>query len=152
QREVKPRIVVFDVQTRKVQRVLAAPELVKLRDMAWSDSDTLLVSLSQTRLSESQRHASREYFKIIALDATGGATRMLPIDNATSKPVGLDAQMILTHSAKPHTAIMAVEMRTGNTLIAVDTRTGAFGGVKFGNNFTTDWITDRAGNAVLRED
>jgi dipeptidyl aminopeptidase/acylaminoacyl peptidase len=152
QREVKPRIVVFDVQNRKVQRIMAAPELVKLRRMVWSDSDTLLVTLSETKLSESQRHASREYFKIIAFDAAGGPTRMLPIDTRPSKPVGLEAQMLLTHSGTPHTAIMAIQMRDGNCLIAVDTHTGTWSVTKYGNRFTVGWVTDRRGNAVLRED
>src|SRR5215468_1459372 len=46
-KDVRPRVVMFDVPGHKVQRILGVPERSKLRELVWSDNETLLITVSQ---------------------------------------------------------------------------------------------------------
>jgi dipeptidyl aminopeptidase/acylaminoacyl peptidase len=160
-REAKPRVIMFDVPNKKVQRILAVPERTKLRDLVWNDNQTLLIVLSETDESHVGSEVSHEYFRTIAHDVTGGDGRMLPMNDlktgaarySKSPPL---ANMIASRTSKPNTVIMstygACHAVEGNCLVEVDTRTGRGAVIKVGNQFTTNWVVDRAGQAVARED
>ncbi len=139
-----PNVVMFDLEARKVQRLLEVPEKAKIRDLAWNDNETLLTVVSETAVSRSHGQPSDETFRVIAHDTSGGAARLLPY-----------AQLIAWRTTKPHTVIMAVSACkevVANCLIEVDTRTGNSTYLKAGNQFTVGWVVDRNGHAVARAD
>ncbi|MBS0377953.1 MAG: S9 family peptidase [Proteobacteria bacterium] len=145
QTQEKPRVIIADVGARKVQRILALPERLKVRGLAWADGGTLLVAFSQTSITLVAKQASREYFMTIAYDVGGGEGRLLPDKSALESAF---ARVILLHSTKPHTVMMA----SGRILMEVDTDTGAGPIVKFGADHTVGWAVDRTGRPVARED
>jgi hypothetical protein len=87
-KEAKPRVIMFDAIARKLQRVLAVPERTKLRYLAWSDNETLLIVLSETKEAVIGAEVSREYFRTIAHDVSGGVGRMLPSNQLSSGGAG----------------------------------------------------------------
>ena len=153
--EPKPRIIIFDLPGRKIQRVLAVPEeRAKVRELQWSDNQTLIAILSATTESKYSKDTSRESFRTIAAEVSGGDTRMIPLRDPnfpTRKGNAIFATLISAHASNPHTVIMA----TGDVcscLLEVDTRTGKYTIIKYGNDYTTDWLVDRVGRPVARED
>ena len=154
-RETKPRVIMFDVLGRKVQRILAVPERVKLRTLAWNDNETLLIILSQTSESKFSEEVSGEYFRTIAQDVSGGDGRMLPINSMTeSGPNRHDAMLaglVAMRISTPHSVIMSTASPC-RCLWEVDTRTGKASINRYGNEFTAGWVVDRNGRAVARED
>lgn len=106
--EAKPRVLMFDLEARKVQRILAVPEQTKLRNLRWHDNQTLLILLSETSEARRRTETSREYFRIIAHDVSGGDGRMLPMTRDRSgKAHSPLTALIAAHTDKPHTVIMA---------------------------------------------
>src|SRR5882757_6534098 len=153
--EPKPRIIIFDLPGRKIQRVLAVPEeRAKVRELQWSDNETLIAILSATTESKYSKDTARESFRTFAADVSGGDTRMLPLRDPNfpnRKGNAIFATLISTHASNPHTVVMA----TGDVcscLLEVDTRTGKYTVIKYGNDYTTDWLVDRVGRPVARED
>jgi dipeptidyl aminopeptidase/acylaminoacyl peptidase len=153
--ESKPHIIMFDLPGRKIQRILAVPEQVKIRNLRWSDSETLIVTLSETTESKNSNDPSRENFRTIAADVSGGASRLLPVRAASAlnyrKGNVVLAGLVSTRTLNPHTVIMA----TGdvcNCLLKVDTRTGKYTVIKNGNEHTTNWVVDSTGRPAARED
>ena len=158
-KEPKPRVVMFDVLARKTQRILAVPERTKLRSLTWSDSETLLIILSQTSEAQTATELSRENFVTIAHDVSGGDGRMLPTSGGrgrgASTQAAVLARLIRTDTRKPRTVIMSSRAAChngANCLIEVDTATGKSELIKAGNEFTTGWVVDREGRPVARED
>jgi dipeptidyl aminopeptidase/acylaminoacyl peptidase len=152
-KESKPHVIMFDVSGRKVQRILSAPENTKLRGILWSDSETLLIFVSQTKESKIATNASKEYYRTIAENVSGGDGRMLPMNPSKTAPTGrlndqMLASLVSARGSKPHTVIMS----TGCCLLEVDTQTGLATVIKTGNEFTVNWVVDRAGHPVARED
>lgn len=154
-KETKPRVIMFDVAGRKIQRILAVPERVKLRELVWNDNETLLIVLSQTSESKVSDEVSSEYFRVIAHDVSGGDGRMLPrnpmTDDGPNKHDAMLAYPVRVHISKPHTVIMSTAFPC-RCLWEVDTRTGNGSTIRYGNQFTAAWVVDGDGRAVARED
>jgi dipeptidyl aminopeptidase/acylaminoacyl peptidase len=153
-KEGKPRVVMFDLPGRKVQRILAVPEDTKVRSLYWQDEETLLVVLSQTKESKSATLDPQEFFRTIAHDVGGGKGRMLPVPDG-KLPWPMPAVLIATHTAKPKTVVMfslGQCKAVPRCLMDVDTRTGKGTPVTFGTAFTVNWVVDHNGHAVARED
>lgn len=157
--QTKPeaRVEVFDVDARKTLRLLDLPQKLKPRSLIWSDDDTLLVSASETATALAAAHTSNEYFLTIAFDVRSGDNRMLPATNgdASGTWAAATAALVSTHASKPHTVIMATfnVCKWGeNCLIEVDTTTGESTLLKIGNKLTVDWVLDRHGKPLARED
>ena len=152
--ESKPRIIMFDLAAKRIQRVLAVPDRVKVRDLTWSDNETLIIILSETTESKYSKDTSRENFRTIAADVSGGDSRMLPLRDPNfpnRKGNVIPAGLISARASNPHTIIMA----TGyvcSCLLEVDTRTGKYTVIKNGNDYTMDWVVDLNGRPVARED
>ncbi len=131
--EPKPRIIMFNVANKTRERVLAVPENLRLSSIQWNDNETLLagyVELGSNR------------FRFVAVDASGGAERILP--NGT---------LVATRLAKPHTVIMSIVAPWCRCLIEVDTATADNKVIKMGDGkFTAAWVVNSAGEAVARED
>jgi dipeptidyl aminopeptidase/acylaminoacyl peptidase len=154
--EAKPRVIMFDVRSRKTQRIMAVPEKTKLRELVWNDNQTLLIVLSETRESKLDTDTSTEYFRVIAEDVGGGEGRMLPMNNGSSvgnyKRKPPLAEIVAIRTPKPQVILMAIESSVDTCLLEVDTRTGDAKVLKVGNRFTTQWIVDHEGRPVARED
>jgi dipeptidyl aminopeptidase/acylaminoacyl peptidase len=152
-KESKARIVIIDVLARKPQRIMAVPERAKLRALAWNDSDTLLVGLSQTVESAVATETSQEYFLTTAFSVNGGDGTMLPtsVGRAKGANAAVLARLIRVRTTKPHTVIMATSVGC-NCLIEVDSLTGKAEVIKVGATHTVGWVVDRNGKPVARED
>ena len=157
----KPRVVMFDVDARKELRVLALPERLKLRRLLWNDDETLLITFSETDVSQISSETSREYFINIAYDVSGGDGRMLPEVNLVPgqrKTRGGEAAayayLVRHRVTTPHTVIMATHGCYGGIgcLVAVDTASGKPTVIKSGGEHTLGWVVDRNGQPVARED
>jgi dipeptidyl aminopeptidase/acylaminoacyl peptidase len=154
-KEPKPRVIMFDVPGRKVHRILAVPERVKLRSIVWQDNETLMISLSETSESKVSDEVSSEYFRIIAHDVSGGDGRMLPMnpmaEYGPNKHDAMLAYLEQVRTLKPHTVIMSTA-HPCRCLWEVDSRTGMGSIVRHGNALTAAWVVDRNGRAMARED
>ena len=148
--ERKPRIVIFDLNTHRIQRIAALPERTRLRRLLWSDNETLLATESEAGEVQVATNRARTYFMTIALNPTGEGAVMLPsaIGYATGTAAARGARMVRAHTAKPHTVIMS----SGPQLLEVDTTTGHAERIKYGNEHTVAWAVDREGKPVARED
>jgi len=146
----KPRIVIFDVNARRIQRIGALPERTRLRSLVWSDNETLLATLSEAREPQLATDRARAYFLTLALDPTGDGAVMLPSSNGRTKgaDAAIRARMIRARTTKPHTVIMS----SGPLLLEVDTTTGKSARIAVGNAHTVGWAVDKDGKAVARED
>ena len=152
--ESKPRVIMFDLEARKAQRILAVPEQTKLRSLVWSDTETLLISVSQTIQQFRGIDAPAEVVRTIAQDVGGGNGRMLLWDPKDG-PVPPNGGVVASHITKPKTVIMWTFRRCpnrGSCLMEVDTRTGKGTTFATGTEWTTEWIVDRDGRVVARED
>jgi dipeptidyl aminopeptidase/acylaminoacyl peptidase len=153
--ESKPRVVMFDVEARKVQRTLAVPENVKLQGLVWNDNETLLTRVSQTARSTTNEGVSREIYRTIAEDVSGGDGRMLPSfphrAGRNASVVAPLASLVAARLPTPHTVIMAT-YDSCRCLWQIDTRTGDGSVLAYGTEFTTGWVVDREGRPVARED
>jgi dipeptidyl aminopeptidase/acylaminoacyl peptidase len=146
----KPQIVVFDLNARRVARVAALPERIRLNSLQWSDSETLLATLIETASVQVVARRAQAYSLTIALTPTGEGSLMLPSSyrRATGANVALAARMIRARTTKPHTVIMSI----GDGLLEVDTTNGKSERIKVGNEHTVGWAVDRNGKPVARED
>lgn len=150
----KPRVVMFDVNARKDLRVLALPQRLKLRRLAWNDDETLLVTFSETNEARETTQTSREYFINIAYDASGGEGRMLPSANGKARGAEAAARAYLVRSrtSKPHTVIMLSRCKDATCLLEVNTATGEATVIKSGGEHTVTFVADSNGTPVARED
>jgi dipeptidyl aminopeptidase/acylaminoacyl peptidase len=153
--EPKPRVIMFDLKSRKTQRIMAVPEKTKLRQLVWNSNHTLLIYLSETREARHANATSTEYFRVIAEDVEGGQGRMLPKNDCgparyNDKPPLAD--VVAIRLSKPDTILMSIPTWLDNCLVEVNTQTGEAKGVKIGNQFTAEWVVDRDGKPVARVD
>jgi dipeptidyl aminopeptidase/acylaminoacyl peptidase len=155
--EPKPRVIMFDLKSRKTQRILAVPEKTKLRQLVWNSNHTLLIILSETRESKHADSTSTEYFRVIAQDMEGGQGRMLPMNGCggparyNEKPPLANVVAIRLRN-EPDSILMSIPTSLDNCLVEVNTQTGEARGIKVGNQFTTQWVVDPDGRPVARED
>ena len=68
----------FDLMGHKIQRVMGTPEGSTVRGLEWHDSETLLIFLSETFESRKATETARTYSHVVAVDVSGGESRMLP--------------------------------------------------------------------------
>src|SRR5205814_10039240 len=108
--------------TRRIQRVGALPEHTSLRALSWSDSETLLATLSKAGASRFPAHFGGGYSLTVAMSPTGDGVVMLPAPkgNPAAADWAVDALLVRSAITKPHTVIMSI----GSQLFEVDTITG----------------------------
>jgi dipeptidyl aminopeptidase/acylaminoacyl peptidase len=151
----KPRVVMFDITTRKELRILALPEQLKIRRIFWNDNETLIITFSETQNPWAAVDTAREYFINVAYDASGGEGRLLPLTKGNNNDARAAARAVIVrgHTAKAHTVIMATRCHNGiGCLIEVDTNTGDETVIKSGLEHTQGWVVNRDGMPVARED
>jgi dipeptidyl aminopeptidase/acylaminoacyl peptidase len=167
------KVVVFDVVAGKDKRVQRVPSPSKLRYLVWSDDETLLVGVSVTSPDYKNGTQRYEYFRTLALNVNSGVVKELLMTGGGYRAYATGAGILARHTGKPKTVIMstfdfkASEMRreTGSrvgeqrgdsgwrlNVYEVDTRTGDGKELEEGAPFTDDWVVDRNGNVVARED
>jgi dipeptidyl aminopeptidase/acylaminoacyl peptidase len=148
--EPKLRIVIFDLNAGRTQRVEPLPERAGLHSLQWSDNDTLLATVGEANDAPVATSRARLYYLTLALNATGEGAVVLPsaVGRAAGLAAGIRARLIRSQTTKPHTVIMS----TGAELLEVDTTTGKAEKLRFGNQHTVGWAVDRNGKPVARED
>jgi dipeptidyl aminopeptidase/acylaminoacyl peptidase len=148
--EPKPRIVIFDLNARRTQRVEPLAERAELYSLQWSDHETLLASVSEAVDGPKATSRERWYSFTLALNATGEGAVVLPSSRGyvAGLAAGIGARLIRARTTKPHTAIMS----SGAELLEVDTTTGKAEKLRFGNAHTVGWAVDQNGKPVARED
>lgn len=166
------RIVIHDLDTKTDVKTFPVPDKLKLRELAWSDDDTLLLRLGFTepeRHSESSRY---EWSRMFAVDATTGKARIL-LNKGDEKEWVTGASIHSLHTGQPNTVVMSTmewtpgrarlstesrlsgDRRTSgwtNNLFEVDTTDGKGRTVNFGTPYTEDWVVDESGRAVARSE
>lgn len=147
---------------------------VKLRSMDWADDDTLLITVSLTQTDPSQVGAleTKEYFRVLALETSGGDARIMLMTDPARRIIS-GARLIQTQTARPGFIIMssydwldtAYQQETGSrlaggredsgwvySLFEVNTRNGIGKRIEGGTPFTDTWVVDREGRAAARSE
>lgn len=169
-----PRVVVFDITSRKVVRLFAAGGAVKLRSIEWADDDTVLITLSQTTSAATTllRSHRAEVFRTMAAKLSTGQSRMLLMADG-ARPLVTGASLVAMRTTKPGTVVMSTldyaaseaRQETGTRLAGrradsgwvaklfeVDTQTGKGRLIETGSQYTLDWVVDADGRAVARSE
>lgn len=145
-KDPRSRIVVLDIDARKVHRTLASPEGATVTALRWNTNGILLISLSQTGRD------GRDYRSLVAQEVSGGAQQVLGSTHT---------YLVASRTSKPYTSMIATDPPpltfTGKSigmsqLMEVDTRTGQGTVVKIGTEHTVAWFVDRDGRPLARED
>jgi dipeptidyl aminopeptidase/acylaminoacyl peptidase len=169
-----PVVVVFDIDAAKRLRQISIGDEYKLRDITWSDDETVLVELSQTQKSR-YADADRfrfEIFRTLAIDVTTGKANVLLMTGG-SRNLVTGATLEATRTGKPKTVLMstldysaAAERPVTDTkfargradsgwihvLFEVSTETGKGKLLESGGQFTDQWIVDSSGACVARSE
>src|SRR5277367_1127625 len=99
------RIIVFDLVNLKDRSVFEAPAGMKLRDLYWSDDDTILFTASEAIRQARDSSIEYEYFRIFAAQLGSGKIHMLLDDQADL--TGVTGTILLAaRTSKPAKAIV----------------------------------------------
>lgn len=164
------QVVVIEIASgRTVRRAPMAPDM-KLRGVAWTDDETLLIDVSTAHLVRGDKPQLHEFFRTVAFDLATGKSRILLMDDGARSWV-TSATMVAARTAQPKTVIMSswdfaeTKARQGtgtrlwqerrdsgwtHDLFAVDVRTGNGKKIAAGTGYTADWLVDAAGQPVAR--
>jgi dipeptidyl aminopeptidase/acylaminoacyl peptidase len=169
---VEAYVVIVDLASNSVKHRISIGTDYKLRDLAWSDDDTLLITLSQTHRDNVPGGHKREIWRTLAIDfASGKGHALLMTSGARQLVTG--AELLAWHTAKPKTVIMTtldfdanvfrkeVGSRIASTrgqsgwtvnLYEVDTLTGKGKVIEQGSAYTEAWVVDKGGRCIARSD
>jgi dipeptidyl aminopeptidase/acylaminoacyl peptidase len=166
------KVVIFDVTTRKTKLAKAIDPAMKLRDLSWSDNDTLLIEVSIINPRSFNEKNRFEFFRTVSLDINSGELHMMLMAGGRRARV-TGAYLLATHVSKPKTVIMStfdyagtahraelgtrlVDKRKDSgwvlSLYEVDTRSGDGTEIEQGTQYTSQWIVDKDGKAVARSE
>jgi dipeptidyl aminopeptidase/acylaminoacyl peptidase len=177
QDDVKPgsfRILIWDVDSSKTQRVVNIDTGNKLRGVRWSDDQTVLIDVSVQKAMpcNANNRCTYEWLRTMAVTLDGSPPRMLLMDDASRQWV-TGAEVLTARPNRPHSVTMqswdylatrekqATGTRIGNdrdrsgwtsVVFDVDTRTGKGRPLATGTAYTDQWIVDRAGDPVARSE
>jgi dipeptidyl aminopeptidase/acylaminoacyl peptidase len=169
---VPQRIIVFDLVNLKDRSVFAAPAGMKLRDLHWSDDDTILFTASEAIRQARDSSIEYEYFRIFAAQIGSSKVHML-LDDQPDLTGVTGTILLAAHTTKPATAIVwslrlnrtAGRAQTGTRIpvgaqdsswiscvYEIDTRSGKSREIDEGSSITNQWVVDLDGNLVARGD
>ncbi|MBF8293017.1 MAG: prolyl oligopeptidase family protein [Steroidobacteraceae bacterium] len=169
----KPVVDIFDLASGKDLRRMNPPN-ARIRDLDWADNRTLVISVSRSLTVRAGTVAEKryEFERYLAVDADGGETRSLLMEDPARESV-TGAWLVKLHTGKPESVVMATWSFLGTarreeigsrisggrkdegyqlSLFEVSTRTGDGRMIESGSPFTDDWIVDRSGQAVARSE
>lgn len=165
-----PAIEIFDIAARKVNNRFTIGADMKLRDLEWSDDETLLVTLSLTYRRNMAGNRAYEIWRTLAVNTTTGSRNFLLMSGGARAAV-TSAELIAWHGAHPGTVVMStldysvtsarqelgthIEKKRGDSgwlrfLYEVDTRSGQGTQLEQGTQFTAQWVVDHRGHCVAR--
>ena len=168
----REQVVVFDLASHAVKRRFAIDAATKLRDINWSDNETVLIDLSASWEKKFIGEQRYEVFRTLAADVTSGQSKVLLMTSG-AKVLVTSAQLVEWYTTKPKKVVMssedyspvaalgATDTRLGGhrqdsgwiaTLFEVDTRTGTGERIEQGTPYTYRWIVNPAGECVARAD
>jgi dipeptidyl aminopeptidase/acylaminoacyl peptidase len=169
---VPQRIIVFDLVNLKDRRIFLCPTGVKLRDLYWSDDDTLLFTASATRRQLGDSSIMYEFSHIFAAEVGSGKVRTL-LDEQSDQTYVTGASLLAAHTTKPATVIVSslrfnstdYHKQTGSripialkdsgwvsSLYEVDTRSGKSRDIDEGTQSTDQWVIDPDGKPAARSE
>jgi dienelactone hydrolase len=162
----EPRVVIFDLTTRKYKRFLRIPPEAKFRSVTWADNETALITISGTRdqgvaSANWSGHDIRlwEIFRTIAVDANSSIPDRMLLMGGGERPFVTGAHLVALHTLKPKTVLMSTldyklnerpAERWTDSLFEVDTRTGKGTLLQRGMQFTRHWLADASGQHIAR--
>jgi dienelactone hydrolase len=166
-----PRLVIFDLNTRKEIRKVNIGTEFRLRALTWADDETVLLSVTRVRyVTTDGKPKMYLYQRTLAADAAGGQIRPMLLAGAEDDSV-LGASLVRRRTSKPKTILMAsweymasvgkIRMDTRikddandskwiYNLFEVDTVTGKGRRIEGGSQFTIDWLATNDGKAAAR--
>ncbi len=167
----QPQIVMYDLAAQKAKRVVSAGKVAKTRRLEWLDDETLLMEVSATLDVPDPQRDRWEFWRWMAVDAGGGDIRLL-LGQGTGFGITSATRLLGVSAAKPKTAYMsmmtfaatAYEQESGSrlkghrqdgwlpTLFEVDTVTGKGSVIDRGTAYTNDWVLDRNGRVIARDE
>ena len=166
------QVAVFDLAAREFRRRFGIAPKTRLRDIYWSDDETVLIDISQPWEKQHIGDERYEFFRTLASNVTTGQSRILLMADGYRQFV-TGSDLIAWRTGKPHTVVMGTldysfnaaqrptDTRLGGhredsgwvaVLFDVDTRSGKGDKVEQGTQFTTDWIVNADGDCVARAD
>lgn len=165
------KVAIFDLGQRKMLRVLAIDPGMKLRALAWTDDETLLIEVSVTE--ENPRNSPlHEFGRTLAADVSGGAARMLLMTGGDRRFV-TGSVLLAPRTPTPKMVTMwtldysdAKQRREIGTRLSgsrkdsgwissvfeVDTRSGKGRSIAQGTPYTDEWAVDGKGQPVVRSE
>jgi len=168
------RVVVYDLGTRSVKRMLGVGGDMKLRALDWANEATLLMTVSATReVATDEGMRKYEFARIVAADvAPHGAQRTL-LMNGGDRMFVTGAELLSVHAPEPGAVIMSswdfsqndyrdpLGTRLGRgrkdagwvrSAYTVDLRSGAGRILESGDAFTEEWGVDSDGRVRARSE
>jgi dipeptidyl aminopeptidase/acylaminoacyl peptidase len=167
------QIVVFELASRKTLRTFKVDPGFKVREVEWSNDDTLLFAISATLTSTRRRWPSRfEYLQWLAADFATGKSRVLMTEG--NKRVLGGSQLVRRRIASdPNLLVMAsvdfaaqsqgteIGTRLGGkrrdsgfvySAFSMDVGTGKSKLLESGTPHTQQWLADSQGKPVVRSE
>ena len=169
------RVILWDVDAARGLRVVTLDEKGQLRDLAWADDQTLLVTASvQRSVRCDYREVCRyEWSRTLAVPIDGSPPVVLLPDNLDRRVV-LGSVVRAARTRRPHSITLETldyvdsrERRQAGDAVAeadrklsdwarvlfdVDTRTGQGRLLAAGSDLTGEWVVDAAGEPLARGD
>lgn len=165
------RVIIHDLAAKKDMRSIGVPASLTLHAVYWADDETVMIYQSATQAISAGGRDTYEWYRWIAVDASGGDDRILLntgdrqfvtgaslVRRRTSTP-GKVFMSTLDFSATRYREQIGTRLSGGRKdsgwisyLYEVDLKTGDAKIVEDGSPFTTDWLADETGKRVVRSD
>jgi dienelactone hydrolase len=166
------RIVIHDLVAKKDLRRMTAPQSTRVRTVLWATDETLLFDQRVTRGVAGGGSKVYEWQRWTAVDASGGSERILLMQGGDREWV-TGASLIRRQTSRPGKVFMSsldfnetkyreqvgTRLSGGKkdagwieNLYEVDLATGGGRVIAAGTPFTHDWLSDAAGERVVRSE
>jgi dipeptidyl aminopeptidase/acylaminoacyl peptidase len=166
------RVVIHDLVAKKDIRTLNTSKNLTLHSVVWANDETLLVHESATEALTAGVRDVYEFYRWVAVDASGGKDRLLLMKGGERMWV-TGADLVRRRTPKPGKVLMSTldfsaanyRQSTGSRLVGgrkddgwisnlyeVDLATGDGRIIESGTPFTIDWLVDETGERIVRAD
>jgi dipeptidyl aminopeptidase/acylaminoacyl peptidase len=166
------RVIIHDLAAKKDLRTIGVPASLTLYAVYWADDETVLIYQSATQAVSPGGRDTYEWYRWIAVDASGGDDRMLLMQDGDRQFV-TGAELIRRRTAKPGKILMSTldfsatryrgqigtRLSGGrkdsgwiSNLYEVDLKSGDGKVVENGTPFTLDWLADEKAERIVRSE